>query len=55
MKIVIVGAGPAGLYCGLLLKKSNPAHDVTIIERSPPDDVSGWGLVFSERTLGTLQ
>lgn len=55
MRIVIVGAGPAGLYCGLLLKKSNPARDVTIIERSPRDATSVWGLVFSEHTLAALQ
>ena len=51
MKIVIIGAGPAGLYCGLLLKKANLARDVTIIERNPPDATYGWGVVFSEETL----
>src|SRR5258708_18746488 len=55
MKIVILGAGPAGLYCGLLLKKANPAHDITIIERNPADVTYGWGVVFSDRTLASFQ
>ncbi len=55
MKIVILGAGPAGLYCALLVKKANPAHDITIIERNPPDVTYGWGVVFSDRTLASFQ
>ncbi|MGQ0572256.1 MAG: FAD-dependent monooxygenase, partial [Armatimonadota bacterium] len=55
MKVVIIGAGPAGLYCGLLMKKANPAHDITIHERNPRDATYGWGVVFSERTLGAFQ
>ncbi len=55
MKIVIIGGGPAGLYCGLLLKKADSTRDVTIFERNPPDATYGWGVVFSERTLGGLQ
>ena len=55
MKIVILGAGPAGLYSGLLLKKAHPAHDVTIIERNPANITYGWGVVFSDRTLASFQ
>ena len=33
-KIIIIGAGPAGLSCGYQLKKMNPEEDVTIIEHS---------------------
>jgi anthraniloyl-CoA monooxygenase len=55
MKITILGSGPAGLYCGLLLKKANPAHDVTIVERNAPDATYGWGVVFSDRTLAAFQ
>ncbi len=55
MKIVILGAGPAGLYCALLIKKANPTHDITIIERNPADVTYGWGVVFSDRTLASFQ
>jgi anthraniloyl-CoA monooxygenase len=55
MKIAIIGGGPAGLYCGLLIKKANPGHDITIIERNPPDVTYGWGVVFSDRTLAAFQ
>lgn len=33
-KIIIIGAGPAGLSCGYQLKKLDPNNDVTIIESS---------------------
>jgi anthraniloyl-CoA monooxygenase len=55
LKIAIVGAGPAGLYCGLLLKKADPALAITIFERNPPDVTYGWGVVFSDRTLASFQ
>ena len=55
MKITILGGGPAGLYSGLLIKKANPAHDITIIERNAADVTYGWGVVFSDRTLASFQ
>ncbi|HZR44990.1 MAG TPA: FAD-dependent monooxygenase, partial [Ktedonobacteraceae bacterium] len=55
MKILILGGGPAGLYCGLLIKKAHPAHDITIIERNASNVTYGWGVVFSDRTLGSFQ
>ncbi|HXO20640.1 MAG TPA: FAD-dependent monooxygenase [Thermoanaerobaculia bacterium] len=55
MKITIVGGGPAGLYFGLLMKKREPRHEVTILERNPRDNTFGWGVVFSEQTLSYLQ
>ena len=55
MRIVIVGGGPAGLYFGLLMKKVDAAHEVTVLERNPPDATFGWGVVFSEETLGALR
>jgi anthraniloyl-CoA monooxygenase len=55
MKIVILGGGPAGLYSGLLINKTNPAHDIIIIERNAADVTYGWGVVFSDRTLASFQ
>ncbi|HEY7623133.1 MAG TPA: FAD-dependent monooxygenase, partial [Solirubrobacteraceae bacterium] len=55
MKVRIVGAGPAGLYLAILLKKADPTHDIAIVERNPPDATFGFGVVFSEETLGALR
>ncbi|MCZ6491797.1 MAG: FAD-dependent monooxygenase [Acidobacteria bacterium] len=55
MKILIIGGGPGGLYSGFLLKKADPTHEITLLERNPPDATYGWGVVFSERTLSTFQ
>src|SRR4051812_44117538 len=51
MKIVCVGGGPAGLYFALLMKKADPRHEITVLERNGPDDTFGWGVVFSNQTL----
>ena len=54
MNIVCIGGGPAGLYFSLLMKKQNPEHCITVIERNRPYDTFGWGVVFSDQTLGNL-
>src|SRR4051812_29273562 len=30
-------------------------HDITVLERNAPDATFGWGVVFSEETLGALR
>ena len=55
MRIGILGGGPAGLYFALLMKKADPRHEIRVIERNPPDATFGWGVVFSEETLGALR
>jgi anthraniloyl-CoA monooxygenase len=55
LKVAVIGGGPAGLYLALLMKKADPAHQVTVLERNAPDDTFGWGVVFSDQTLGYLR
>ncbi|HYJ81069.1 MAG TPA: bifunctional salicylyl-CoA 5-hydroxylase/oxidoreductase [Longimicrobiaceae bacterium] len=55
LSVVVVGGGPAGLYLALLLRKADPARRVTVLERNGPDDTFGWGVVFSDQTLGNLR
>jgi len=55
MKIVCIGGGPAGLYFALLMKRLNPAHDITVIERNRPYDTFGWGVVFSDATMDNMR
>jgi anthraniloyl-CoA monooxygenase len=55
MKITVLGAGPAGLYFALLMKKRDAAHDITVIERDGPGDTFGWGIVFSDQTFEYLR
>jgi len=54
MKIVCIGGGPAGLYFAISMKLRKPDHDITVIERNPHGVTFGWGVVFSEQTLGNL-
>ncbi len=55
MRIACIGGGPAGLYLAILMKKADPAHDITVYERNRPNDTFGWGVVFSDATLGNFQ
>jgi anthraniloyl-CoA monooxygenase len=54
-RILCIGGGPAGLYFGLLMKRRFPALHITVVERNRPFDTFGWGVVFSDQTLGNLQ
>ncbi len=46
-----MGAGPAGLYLAILLKRDDPSHQVTVYERNRVEDTFGFGVVFSDETL----
>jgi len=53
VRVLIVGGGPAGLYLSILLARSG--HAARVIERNPPDATFGFGVVFSDETLGYLR
>ena len=55
MKIVCIGGGPSGLYFGLLMKKLDPSHDITVVERNRAYDTFGWGVVFSDATMDNMR
>ncbi|NJN39798.1 MAG: bifunctional salicylyl-CoA 5-hydroxylase/oxidoreductase, partial [Gammaproteobacteria bacterium] len=55
LKIAVVGGGPGGLYFAILMKRANPAHAITVFERNRPDDTFGFGVVFSDETLGNFK
>ncbi|MDQ0923752.1 anthraniloyl-CoA monooxygenase [Pseudarthrobacter sp. W1I19] len=54
MKIAIVGGGPGGLYFAALMKQLDPAHEITLWERNAARDTFGFGVVFSDETLGGI-
>jgi 2-polyprenyl-6-methoxyphenol hydroxylase-like FAD-dependent oxidoreductase len=55
MKVLIVGAGPAGLYLAYLLRRQRLDWRVRIVEQNPPDSTFGFGVVFSDRALEFLR
>src|SRR3954451_11922902 len=55
MRIAIAGGGPGGLYLSILLKRLDPAHEVVVHERNAPGDTFGFGVVFSDETLGAFE
>ncbi|WGM20386.1 bifunctional salicylyl-CoA 5-hydroxylase/oxidoreductase [Paenarthrobacter sp. OM7] len=54
MKIAIVGGGPGGLYFAALMKQLDPSHNITLWERNAASDTFGFGVVFSDETLGGI-
>ncbi|MFF8404511.1 FAD-dependent monooxygenase [Streptomyces sp. NPDC015684] len=55
MKVVCVGGGPAGLYLAILLKRQDPAHEITVHERNPEGSTYGWGVTYWRGLLDRLR
>ena len=55
MRIASIGGGPAGLYFAILMKQACPETEIDIYERNRADDTFGWGVVFSDETLGNFE
>jgi anthraniloyl-CoA monooxygenase len=54
VRIVCIGGGPAGLFFSILMKAARPDTQTVVYERNRPTDTFGWGVVFSDQTLGNI-
>ena len=55
MRIAVVGGGPGGLYLAALAKQLDASREVVVWERNAADDTFGFGVVFSDETLGGIE
>ena len=55
LRIAVVGGGPGGLYLAALCKQLDPSHEIVLWERNAADDTFGFGVVFSDETLGGIE
>ena len=55
MRIAVIGGGPGGLYFAALAKARDPGAEIRVWERNAADDTFGFGVVFSDETLGGIE
>ncbi|MGI9157643.1 MAG: bifunctional salicylyl-CoA 5-hydroxylase/oxidoreductase, partial [Marmoricola sp.] len=59
MRIAVIGGGPGGLYFSALAqqlsRQTGKQHEITVWERNAADDTFGFGVVFSDETLGGIE
>lgn len=53
--VEIIGAGPAGLYTAILMRRLMPDTHVRVSEQNPQGATFGFGVVFSDQALDFLR
>ncbi|MCC5968648.1 MAG: FAD-dependent monooxygenase [Pararhodobacter sp.] len=53
--VAIIGAGPAGLYAAILIRRLMPHVKIDVMEQNPEGATFGFGVVFSDRALEFLK
>ncbi len=51
----MVGGGPGGLYFAALAARLDPDREITVYDRNPAGRTFGFGVVFSDETLGGIE
>jgi salicyloyl-CoA 5-hydroxylase len=54
MRVAVVGGGPGGLFLAALVSRGLPNAEVVVLERNQRSDAFGFGVVFSDATLRTI-
>ena len=55
LQITIIGGGPGGLFAAILIAKAFPRARISLYERNRAGETFGWGVVFSDETLGNVE
>src|SRR5688500_18726685 len=55
MRVLVAGAGPAGLYFSYLARRRHPEWQIRVVEQNRADSTFGFGVVFSDRALEFLR
>jgi anthraniloyl-CoA monooxygenase len=54
-RVAVIGGGPAGLYFAALAKQLDSRTEISVWERNAATDAFGFGVVFSDETLGGIE
>jgi 2-polyprenyl-6-methoxyphenol hydroxylase-like FAD-dependent oxidoreductase len=55
VKILVVGAGPAGLSFASLMAEADPSHEITLMERNPAHIRPGFGITLRNDAIAFLE